>query len=93
MLGFGFGIGGQILIARRNGNVALGEIGKITDNSLSFLMGMGLVLFLLIKFFSPAMLRPLIASRYSITRPVSIFCSTDFMEFSLLWVIFSSGRS
>ncbi|MHC1777184.1 MAG: MATE family efflux transporter [Lentimicrobium sp.] len=86
MLGFGFGIGGQILIARRNGERNFGEIGKITDNSLYFLMGMGLVLFLLIKFFSPAMLRPLIAS------DAVYQASTDFLQYRIYGIFFAFGN-
>lgn len=86
MLGFGFGIGGQILIARRNGERNYGEIGKITDNSLYFLMGMGLVLFLLVKFFSPAMLRPLISSD-------AIYeASTTFLQYRVYGIFFAFGN-
>jgi putative MATE family efflux protein len=86
MLGFGFGIGGQILIARRNGERNYGEIGKITDNSLYFLMGMGLFLFLIIKFFSPAMLRPLIAS------DAVYQASTDFLQYRIYGIFFAFGN-
>lgn len=86
MLGFGFGIGGQILIARRNGERNYGEIGKITDNSLYFLMGMGLFLFLIIKFFSPAMLRPMISSD-------AIYkASTDFLQYRIYGIFFAFGN-
>lgn len=86
MLGFGFGIGGQILIARRNGERNYGEIGKITDNSLYFLMGMGLFLFLIIKFFSPAMLRPLIAS------DAVYQASVDFLQYRIYGIFFAFGN-
>ncbi len=86
MLGFGFGIGGQILIARRNGERNYGEIGKITDNSLYFLMGMGLFLFLIIKFFSPSMLRPMIAS------DAVYQASTDFLQYRIYGIFFAFGN-
>jgi putative MATE family efflux protein len=86
MLGFGFGIGGQILIARRNGEKNYQEIGKITDNSLYFLMGMGLVLFLLIKFFSPAMLRPMISS------DAVYQASVDFLQYRIYGIFFAFGN-
>jgi putative MATE family efflux protein len=86
MLGFGFGIGGQILIARRNGERNYHEIGKITDNSLYFLMGMGLVLFLLIKFLSPAMLRPLISS------DAVYKASTAFLQYRIYGIFFAFGN-
>ncbi len=86
MLGFGFGIGGQILIARRNGERNYAEIGKITDNSLYFLMGMGLFLFLIIKFFSPAMLRPMIAS------DAVYQASIDFLQYRIYGIFFAFGN-
>lgn len=86
MLGFGFGIGGQILIARRNGERNYREIGKITDNSLYFLMGMGLALFLLIKLFSPVLLRPLIAS------DAVYQASTDFLQYRIYGIFFAFGN-
>jgi len=86
MLGFGFGIGGQILIARRNGERNYAEIGKITDNSLYFLMGMGLFLFLIIKFFSPAMLRPMIAS------DAVYQASTEFLQYRIYGIFFAFGN-
>lgn len=86
MLGFGFGIGGQILIARRNGERNYGEIGKITDNSFYFLMGMGLFLFLIIKFFSPAMLRPMISS------DAVYQASIDFLQYRIYGIFFAFGN-
>lgn len=86
MLGFGFGTGGQIMIARRNGERNYTDIGKITDNSLYFLMGMGLVLFLIIKFLSPAMLRPLISSDAVYTA------SSDFLQYRIYGIFFAFGN-
>jgi putative MATE family efflux protein len=86
MLGFGFGIGGQILIARRNGERNYSDIGRITDNSLYFLFGLGLLLFILVKFFSPVILRPLIASD-DIYR-----ASIDFLQFRIYGIFFAFGN-
>jgi len=86
MLGFGFGIGGQIMIGRRNGERNYYEIGKITDNSLYFLMALGLILFLLIKFLSPLMLRPIIASD-------AIYqASTSFLQYRIYGIFFAFGN-
>jgi putative MATE family efflux protein len=86
MLGFGFGIGGQILIARRNGEKNYGEIGRITDNSLYFLFGLSLILFLLIRFFSPSMLRPMISS-------TEIYlASVDFLQYRIYGIFFAFGN-
>ncbi len=62
MLGFGFSIGAQILMARRHGEGNTKEVGRIMDHSLYFMFGMGVVLFIIIRWFSPEMLRPFIAS-------------------------------
>lgn len=86
MLGFGFSIGGQILIARRNGEKNYGEIGKITDNSLYFLTGMGLFLFLVIFFFAPVILRPMIAS------DAVYQASTDFLQYRIYGIFFAFGN-
>lgn len=85
MLGFGFSIGGQILIARRNGEKNFGEIGKITDNSFYFLMGLALILFLIIFFFAPLMLKPLIESQ-------EIYqASVDFLKYRIFGIFFAFG--
>ncbi|MBW6491365.1 MAG: MATE family efflux transporter [Lentimicrobium sp.] len=86
MLGFGFGIGGQILIARRNGERNYHEIGRITDNSLYFLLGLGLLLFVFIKFLSPAILRPLISSN-------EVYgASIDFLQYRIYGIFFAFGN-
>jgi multidrug resistance protein, MATE family len=62
MLGFGFGTGAQILIARRNGEKNFADIGRIFNNSLYFLFALALTLFLFIYFLSPLVLKPFINS-------------------------------
>ncbi len=62
MLGFGFAIGGQILIARRHGEKNYREIGKIFDHSLFFLLALAVVIFFLIKLLASPMLRSMIQS-------------------------------
>ena len=51
MLGFGFSIGAQILIARRNGAKEYSQIGPLFMQSTAFLLLMALVLFILSKVF------------------------------------------
>lgn len=62
MIGFGFSTGAQILMARRNGEGRIKEIGSIMDHSIYVMLAMGIFLFVIIRYFSPAMLRPFIAS-------------------------------
>lgn len=86
MLGFGFSIGGQILIARRNGEAKYNEIGRITDNSMYFLLGMGILLFTIILLFSPIALRPLISSD-------AIYnASIDFLNYRIYGIFFAFGN-
>lgn len=86
MLGFGFSIGGQILIARKNGEKNFHEIGRITDNSLYFLMGMALILFTVIFFLAPVILKPLISS------PEIYSASTDFLQYRIYGIFFAYGN-
>ena len=62
MLGFGFSIGVQILIARRNGEGRLREIGPIFQQGLLFLLFFAAVMFFVSKSFTPLLLRKLIDS-------------------------------
>lgn len=62
MLGFGFSIGLQVMVARRNGEKNYEETGKTFFQGLFFLSGLAIVLFLLIQTFSPLILRRFIQS-------------------------------
>lgn len=62
MLGFGFSIGLQVMIARRNGEQHYKETGRTFFQGLYFLSGMAVILCLLILLVSPFILRRLITS-------------------------------
>ncbi|MCD8166925.1 MAG: MATE family efflux transporter [Bacteroides sp.] len=62
MLGFGFSLGLQVFIARRNGEGGFQEVGKIFYQGLVFLSVFAVIVFLLSGLFSPALLRLLISS-------------------------------
>ena len=62
MLGFGFGIGAQILIARRNGEKAYDLIGPLFQQGLLFLLSLAAVMFVISHTFTPMVLRSLISS-------------------------------
>ena len=62
MLGFGFSIGVQILIARRNGEGRPREIGKIFQQGLLFLLCFAAAMFFVSKQYTPRLLRTLIES-------------------------------
>ena len=62
MLGFGFSLGLQVVVARRNGERHYSETGKTFFQGLFFLSGLAVFLCLLSKLFSPIILSRLITS-------------------------------
>lgn len=62
MLGFGFCIGLQVLIARRNGEQNYTSTGKTFFQGLWFLAGLSILLFLLSRYLSPTILQQAIKS-------------------------------
>ncbi|SEG02397.1 MULTISPECIES: MATE family efflux transporter [Parabacteroides] len=62
MLGFGFSVGAQVLIARRNGEQDYLKIGPVFTQGMLFLLLLAAVLFTLSNFYSPILLRHLIGS-------------------------------
>ena len=82
MLGFGFSIGLQVMIARRNGEQHYKETGRTFFQGLYFLSGMAVILCLLILLVSPFILRRLITSD-EIYRAVIHYL--DWRSFGLLF--------
>ena len=64
MMAFGFSIGAQILIARRNGERQYKEIGDLFYQGIYFQVGMAAVMFLLSYCFSPIILKRIVASEH-----------------------------
>lgn len=64
MAAFGFSIGTQILIARRNGERQYREIGNLFYQGIYFQVGLAAVMFLLSYCFSPIILKRIIASEH-----------------------------
>ncbi|WP_029902221.1 MATE family efflux transporter [Prevotella sp. 10(H)] len=62
MLGFGFGIGLQVMIARRNGEKNYESTGRVFFQGLYFLALLAVFLFILSKALSPLLLHRLISS-------------------------------
>lgn len=62
MLGFGFSVGAQVLIARRNGAREYKQIGPVFMQGALFLFLFATLLFVLSRFYSPVVLRKLIGS-------------------------------
>ncbi len=62
MLAWGFGIGLQIIVARRNGEKLYTEIGRTIDHGVYFLIPLALLMFSLMKFFSGSILSTVVES-------------------------------
>ena len=62
MIGFGFSVGAQIIIGRRNGEGRFKDTGKVFWNGLYFLLSLSGILILLSELFSPWMMRKLVSS-------------------------------
>ena len=63
MIGFGFSIGSQIIIGRRNGEGQLRETGKVFWHGLYFVLGLSGVLILLSELFSPWLMQFMVSSQ------------------------------
>lgn len=61
-IAFGFSIGSQILIARRNGERQYTEVGPVMIQGVFFLLAMGLVMFTLSRLFGGSIMRVMISS-------------------------------
>ena len=62
MLGFGFSLGLQVVVARRNGEGNLAQTGEIFWQGLLFLVSLSILTFTLSKVASPLILRKVISS-------------------------------
>lgn len=87
MLGFGFSIGLQVMVARRNGEKNYKETGKVFFQGIFFLLGLAILLCLLIQAVSPLILNRLINTpevlqaviRYLDWRSFGLLCSFPFL--------------
>jgi putative MATE family efflux protein len=82
MIGLSIGTGTQILIARRSGEKKDEAVGVIFDHSLIILALIGIVLFAILKFCSPFILRLIIAS------PDLMKASTEFINYRSYGLLF-----
>jgi putative MATE family efflux protein len=92
MIGFGFSIGAQIIIGRRNGEGNFKETGKVFWNGLYFVLGLSGAIILLSELFTPWMMKFMVSSpaiydaalSYVRWRPpgmVFAFCTAMFRAF------------
>lgn len=92
MIGFGFSIGAQIIIGRRNGEGNFRETGKVFWHGLYFVLGLAGVLIMLSELFSPWIMKMMVASdaiyeaaisyvRWRLPGMVFAFCTTMYRAF------------
>ena len=62
MIGFGFSIGAQIIIGRRNGEGRFTETGKVFWHGLYFLLGLSGLIIILSELFSPWLMKLMVSS-------------------------------
>lgn len=62
MIGFGFSIGAQIIIGRRNGEGRFAETGKVFWNGIYFLLGLSGLIIVLSELFSPWLMKLMVSS-------------------------------
>ena len=63
MIGFGFSIGAQIIIGRRNGEGHFKDTGKVFWTGLYFVLGLSGIIILLSEIFSPWMMKFMVSSK------------------------------
>ena len=63
MIGFGFSIGSQIIIARRNGEGNFRETGNVFYHGVCFLLGLAAIIVILTEMFSPWLMGKMVSSQ------------------------------
>ncbi|MCC7331745.1 MAG: MATE family efflux transporter [Flavobacteriales bacterium] len=81
--GMGFSLGAQIVIARRNGEGNLLEIGKIVDHIFYFIIPLAILLFGLVQFFSANFFESLVRSESILKH------SIDFINVRIWGILFA----
>lgn len=92
MIGFGFSIGAQIIIGRRNGEGNFKETGKVFWTGLYFLLGLSAVIIAASEIFSPMLMELLVSSdaiyeaalsyvRWRLPGMVFAFCTAMYRAF------------
>ena len=71
MIGFGFSLGAQIIIGRRNGEGNFRDTGKIFWNGLYFVLGLSGIIILLSELFSPWLMGMMVSSEAIYTAALS----------------------
>lgn len=83
MLGWGFGIGTQIIVSRRYGEGNFGQIGAVIEHALYFLVPISIILFLLMHFFADYFLGFILKSENILEA------SKQFLNYRLFGIFFA----
>ena len=92
MAGFGFSIGAQIIIGRRNGEGNYNDTGKVFWNGLYFLLGLSAIIIAASEIFSPLLIKHLVSSdaiyhaslsyvRWRLPGMIFAFCTAMYRAF------------
>lgn len=83
MLGFGFSLGLQVVVARRNGEGNLAQTGEVFWQGMFFLVALSILIFILSKVTSPFILRKVISSENIYLAAMEYI---DWRDYSFLFV-------
>ena len=83
MIGFGFSIGAQIIIGRRNGEGRYKETGKVFWTGLYFVLGLSGILIMLSEIFSPWMMK------YMVSSPAIYDAALSYVRWRLPGMVFA----
>lgn len=83
MIGFGFSIGAQIIIGRRNGEGRFKDCGKVFWTGLYFVLALSGILIMLSELFSPRIMKSMVSS------PEIYFSALSYVRWRLPGIIFA----
>lgn len=83
MIGFGFSIGAQIIIGRRNGEGRFKETGKVFWTGLYFVLGLSGIIIMLSELFSPWMMK------YMVSSPAIYDAALSYVRWRLPGMVFA----
>ncbi len=83
MIGFGFSIGAQIIIGRRNGEGRFRDTGKVFWTGLYFVLGLSGIIILLSEIFSPLMMK------YMVSSPAIYDAALSYVRWRLPGMVFA----
>lgn len=83
MIGFGFSIGAQIIIGRRNGEGRFKDCGKVFWTGLYFVLALSGILIMLSELFSPRIMKSMVSS------PEIYFSALSYVRWRLPGIVFA----